>query len=138
MRTPPSGQICVAVMRKIKTVVSSPLRFPPGMRRTPPMTEERCAKGRENTEAPARANQTGPVHCAAGRQDLRTRIVRRGVRAVCGPSTAIPTSAAANIPLFSASLRFAVPLAEDSSARWASALKHAVHRLEGRNGSKHL
>jgi hypothetical protein len=34
-------------------------------------------------------------------------MVRRGVRAVCGPSTAIPTSAAANIPLFSASLRFA-------------------------------
>lgn len=33
---------------------------------------------------------------------------------------------------------FAVPPAEDSSARWASALKHAVHRLEGRNGSKHL
>ena len=33
---------------------------------------------------------------------------------------------------------FAVPLAEDSSARWASALKHAVHRLEGCNGSKHL
>src|ERR1700737_1136439 len=71
------------------------------------MTEERCAKGRESTEPAPRANQTGPVHRAAGRQDLRTRIVRRGVRAVCGPSTAIPTSAAANIPLFSASLRFA-------------------------------
>jgi hypothetical protein len=33
---------------------------------------------------------------------------------------------------------FAVPRAEDSSARWASTLKHAVHRLEGCNGSKHL
>jgi hypothetical protein len=64
------------------------LRLPPGMRRTPAMTEERCAKGRESTEPPARANQTGPVHRAAGWQDLRTRIVRRGVRAVCGPSTA--------------------------------------------------
>jgi len=71
------------------------------------MTEERCAKGLESTVPPARANQTGPVHRAAGRQDLRTRIVWRGVRAVCGPSTTIPTSAAANIPLFSASLRFA-------------------------------
>ena len=67
------------------------------------MTAERCAKGRESTEPPARANQTGPIHRAAERQDLRTRIVRRGVRAVCGPSTTIPTSAAANIPLFSAS-----------------------------------
>jgi hypothetical protein len=94
-------------MRRIKTIVSSPLRLPPGMRRTPAMTEERCAKGLESTVPPARANQTGPVHRAAGRQDLRTRIVRRAVRAVCGPSTTIPTSAAANIPLFSASLRFA-------------------------------
>src|SRR6202171_5985975 len=94
-------------MRRLKTVVPSPLRFPPGMRRTLAMTEERSAKGRESTETPARANQTGPVHRAAGRQDLRTRIVWRGVRAVCGPSTTIPTSAAANIPLLSASLRFA-------------------------------
>jgi hypothetical protein len=46
------------------------------------MTEERCAKGRESPEPPARANQTGPLHRAAGRQDLRTRIVRRGVGAV--------------------------------------------------------
>jgi len=33
---------------------------------------------------------------------------------------------------------FAVPLAEDSSARWASALEQAEHRLKGYNGSKHL
>jgi hypothetical protein len=46
------------------------------------MTEERFAKGRESPEPPARANQTGPLHRAAGRQDLRTRIVRRGVGAV--------------------------------------------------------
>ena len=26
------------------------------------MTEERCAKGRESPEPPARANQTGPLH----------------------------------------------------------------------------
>src|SRR5258705_10788625 len=71
------------------------------------MTAERSAKGRAGTHSPARVNQTGPVHRAAERQDLRTRIVRRGVRAVCGPSTTIPTSAAANIPLLSASLRFA-------------------------------
>jgi FkbM family methyltransferase len=69
------------------------------------MTEDPCAKERESVYL--RDRQVGPVHRAAGRQDLRTRIIRRGVRAVCGPSTTVPTSAAANIPLFSASLRFA-------------------------------
>ena len=68
------------------------------------MTEELDAKGRESVHL--RDRQTGPVHRAAERQDLRTRIIRRGVHAVCGPSTTVPATAAANIPLFSASLRF--------------------------------
>lgn len=74
------------------------------MRLKPTMTEERCAEVPENAAAGARTSQT--VHLAAGGQDLRTRIVSRGIRAVCGPSTSVPMSAAANIPLFSASLRF--------------------------------
>jgi FkbM family methyltransferase len=68
------------------------------------MTEDPCAKERES--AYLRDRQAGPVRRAAGRQDLRARIIRCGVRAVCGPSTTVPATAAANIPLFSASLRF--------------------------------
>ncbi|MDO9563871.1 MAG: FkbM family methyltransferase [Bradyrhizobium sp.] len=68
------------------------------------MTEESSARERESVYL--RDRQTGPLHRAAGRQDLRTRIITRGVRAVCGPSTTVPTTAAANIPLFSAGLRF--------------------------------
>jgi hypothetical protein len=65
------------------------------------MTEERCAKGRESPEPPPGRTRPG-LSTAAGRQDLRTRIVRRGFGALCLFSTTISTSGAANIPLFSA------------------------------------
>lgn len=74
------------------------------MRRKPIMTEVQGAEERESVHL--RDQQTGPARRPAGREDLRTRIIRRGVSAVCGPSTTIPVTAAANIPLFSASLRF--------------------------------
>ncbi|MFH1342289.1 MAG: FkbM family methyltransferase [Pseudomonadota bacterium] len=68
------------------------------------MTEELSAEERASVHF--RERRTASLHRAAGRQDLRTRIISRGVRAVCGPSTTVPTTAAANIPLFSAGLRF--------------------------------
>ena len=68
------------------------------------MTEAQGVTERERVHP--RDRQTAPVRRPAGREDLRTRIIRRGVHAVCGPSTTVPVTAAANIPLFSASLRF--------------------------------
>ena len=50
------------------------------------ITEERCARGVRVLDRRRSANQSGPASAAPGRQDLRTRIVRRGFRAVCGPS----------------------------------------------------
>lgn len=68
-------------------------------------TEER--RLREESEPTAPPNQAEVGLATTWRQDLRTRMVRRGIRAMCGPSSAIPTTAAANISLLNAGLRLA-------------------------------
>jgi FkbM family methyltransferase len=37
--------------------------------------------------------------------DLRARVVKRGIKVMCGPSTSVPVSAAADVPILTAGLR---------------------------------
>lgn len=63
---------------------------------------EKC-KGFESTGP---AIEAGPSCRRTWREELKDRVVQRGIQAMCGASSDIPTAVAADIPLVSAGLRF--------------------------------
>ena len=55
----------------------------------------------------APAAEVGAQYRSNWQEKVRNRVVQRGIHVMCGPSSTVPTTAAANIPLVSAMLRLA-------------------------------